>query len=225
MSKHDRVVHILIGYFLRACLDHDNLLLGSRNGKLEAASLTLLGGRVHNEAVFLGHAHEHAADRSVPRNIGNGKGDGRTDHCGDLGRAVMIDRHNGEVEVYVVAQILREKRTDRAVDDAGGEDSLFGGASLTLEISAGDAADRIHSLFEIDGQREKIDAVAGTCGSGGAAKNRGVAVAHKAGAVCKSCELAGLDYERTSGKVRFKRLVIFKHTVLPFRFYFSQKEI
>ena len=44
-------------------------------------------------------------------------------------------------------------------------------------------------------------------------------------AVCKSCELAGLDYERTSGKVRFKRLVIFKHTVLPFRFYFSQKEI
>ena len=35
MSKHDRVVHILIGYFLRACLDHDDLLLGSRNGKLE----------------------------------------------------------------------------------------------------------------------------------------------------------------------------------------------
>lgn len=200
-------------------------LLGSRNGKLETASLTLLGGRVHNEAVFLGHAHEHAADRSVPRNIGNGKGDGRTDHCGNLGRAVMIDRHNGEVEVYVVAQILREKRTDRAVDDAEVRIAFSEGRPSRLRYPPGMRPTAyILSSKSTDSGRKSMPSP-GTCGSGGAAKNRGVAVAHKAGAVCKSCELAGLDYERTSGKVRFKRLVIFKHTVLPFRFYFSQKEI
>ena len=96
------------------------------------------------------------------------------------------------------------------------EDRLFGGSALALQVSAGDFADRIHSLLKVNGQGEKIDSVAGTGGSGRAAEDRGVAVADKAGAVCKSCELAGLDYERTAREIGFERSVILKHFLSSF---------
>ena len=74
-------------------------------------------------------ADEHAADRSVPRDIRDGKGDGRADHRGDLRRAVVVDRENGQRDVDVVSEILREERSQRSVNDAGGEYRLLARAS------------------------------------------------------------------------------------------------
>ena len=56
----------------------------------------------------------------------------------------------------------------RTVDEAGGQRRLLGGASLTTEERAGDLADGVHPLFDVDGEREEVDSLAhglvGGCG-------------------------------------------------------------
>ena len=82
--------------------------------------------------------------------------------------------------------------------DAAGQDCLLGGLTLALEVTAGDLTGSVHSLVEVHGQGQKVDAVAGLLGSGGAAENGGVAVAAEAGAVGEACELARLNDEGTA---------------------------
>ena len=210
VCDHDRIVHIVVADLVCACFDHNDLLHGSGNRQLHVADLALFEGGVDNGlAVY--HADEYAADRSVPRNIRDGERDGCADHACDLMRAVGIHCHNGQRDRNVVAQVLREQGTDGAVDYAGGEDRLFARSALSLEEAAGDLACCVHSLLEVYRQRQKVDAVAGLLGCGCARQHYGLAVANEAGAVCKTCELAGLDHERSACEGVLKNLVVFKH--------------
>ncbi len=45
-----------------------------------------------------------------------------------------------------------------AVDQTAGEDGLFRWAPFTPEEGSGDPPDRVHALFEIDREREEVDA-------------------------------------------------------------------
>ncbi len=44
-----------------------------------------------------------------------------------------------------------------AVGHAAGEDRVRRGPALAAGEAAGDLADRVHALFEVDGQREEVD--------------------------------------------------------------------
>ena len=209
VSLHDGLEHGVVVHFLGACLDHDHLLHGSGHGQLQIAHLALsLGGVDHDLTVH--ETHEHAADGAVPRNVGDGEGDGSTDHSGDLGGAVVIHGHDGEGQSHVVAQILGEQGTDGTVDDAGGQNGLLGGLTLALQITAGDLTGSVHSLVEVHGQGQEVDAVAGLLGSGGAAENGGVAVAAEAGAVGQAGKLTGLDDQGTACQGVLVDLVVLK---------------
>ena len=179
MSLHDSVVHNIVGNFVGARLDHDHLVHRRGNGQLKVALFSLCLCGIDDE-LAVNKTHENARDRSVPRNIRYRQCDGGAEHSGDLWRAVLIDRHNGECECYVVAQILGEEGTDRAVDDARGQYCLFAGFALALEVTAGDLSRCVHSLLIVNRQGEEVYAVAGLCGRGGAAKHGGIAVADEA---------------------------------------------
>ena len=211
MREHDGFKHFLVGDFLGTGFDHDDLLFGACDGELQGAAFALLGSRVDDETFFLGETHKYAADRTVPRNIGDGEGDGCADHTSDLGGAVMIHGGDEQGDRHVVAQILRKKRTDGTVDDAGGQNRLFTWSAFSLEIRAGDSADGVQSFLKIDGQRQKIDAVARAFGGGGAGKDRGIAIADENGAVCQTCHFAGFDHEGTTGQVVAECSEILKH--------------
>ncbi len=75
----------------------------------------------------------------------------------------MVDAHHRTDNRDVIAQILWEQRTDRAVNHAAGESCLFCRPALALQIGTWDFANRIHFLFIIYGKREKIHAVTGLC--------------------------------------------------------------
>ncbi|CDD04939.1 putative uncharacterized protein [Ruminococcus sp. CAG:382] len=182
MSLHDGFIHRVLVNFLCARFDHDNLFCGSRNGKFKIALCSLSRGGVDDD-LAVNESDKHAADRSVPRNIRDGKRNGSADHSGNFGRAIRVDRHDHERENNVVSEVLREQRTNRSVDNTAGEYRFFGGASLSLEERAGYLADRIKSLFVIDGKREEVDAVSGSGGCGCVCEYNGFAVAYKAGAV------------------------------------------
>ena len=221
MREHDGVVHIVVGDFLCACLDHDDLLHRGGNRQLQRAHVALCLGGV-DDRLAVDHADEDAADRSVPRNIRDGEGDGCADHAGDLMRAVGIHCHDGQRNRNVVAQILREQGADRAVDDARGQNCLLARATLAAQEAAGDLACRIHSLLEVDREGQEVDAVAGLFRRGCAGKHDGLAVADEAGAVGKAGELAGLDHKRSACEGVLEDLVVFKHLHILQKIFFRR---
>ena len=127
-----------------------------------------------------------------------------------------IDGHDRQRQRDIVAQILREERTDRTVDDAACENRFFRWLAFTAEESARDLADGIHFFVVIDGEGKKIDAVARLRGSGGTRKNDGFPIADHTGAVGESCDLAGFHFERPAGVFKLEYLVIFEHFLSPF---------
>ena len=213
---HDGIKHGVIVDLLSACLYHNDLLHRACNGQLKVTLLSLGSGRV-DDYLAVDKSDENTRDRSVPRNIGDGKRDGCAYHTRNLVRAVGVYRHNGKVEVNVVAQVLREKRTDRTVDNAGCEDRLFGGLTLAAIVAAGDMTYGVELFLKVDRQRQKVDAGARTRGCGRVAEYGGIAVSYQAGAVCKACHLACFDYERASCKLVFKGSEILEHFVPPWK--------
>lgn len=67
-----------------------------------------------------------------------------------------------------------------AVDDAGGQDRLFGRAAFPALEGAGDAADRVEFFLIVDGKGEEVHAVAGLGRHGDVAEHDGVTVADQA---------------------------------------------
>ena len=99
---------------------------------------------------------------------GDGAGEGQT---GDLRRqGCRVDRQrvvelargdaqDGHDDLDLVAQAVDERRTQRAVDQAADEDRLGGGPTLATEERTGDLASGVRTLFDVDGQREEVEAL------------------------------------------------------------------
>ena len=117
------------------------------------------------------------------------------DHCGDLGGAVAVNRQDFAGDNDVVAQIGREEGTHGAVDQAGGQNCGQAGLTLAAHEAAGDAADCVELLVEVNGEREVVDAVLGAGGSGAGYENGGVAVLDEDCGVAELCHLADLHGE------------------------------
>ena len=209
VRDHDSLVHSLVGDLVSACLDHNDLSLGCRNGKLEVALCSLFCGGVYDD-LAVNKTHENACDRTVPGNIRDGKGDGRTDHSGDLGRTVGIYGHDSEKKRDVVTKILGEEGTDGTVNNTSCKNCLLGGLTLTLEEATGDLAYCVHLLVVINRQRKEVDALAGSCGCGCGCEHGSLTVLNECRTVCKTCDLACLDYKGSACKLILVLFVVVK---------------
>ena len=81
---HDCVEHRVVVNLAGTRFDHDDFLFACRYGKLKVAYLALLRRGV-DDNLAVNKTYKSAADRSVPRNIGDGKRDGCAYHGCDLG--------------------------------------------------------------------------------------------------------------------------------------------
>ena len=206
----DRVEHDVVGDLVGARLDHADDVLVRRDGQVQVALRALLGGRADDD-LAVDKPDVDTGDRSVPGDIGDGQRERNAAHAGDLGRAVGVDRHDGHDDRAVVAHVLGEERADGAVDEAGVEDRLVGGARLALDEGAGDLADRIELLLEVDRQREKVDALAGLLGGGDVAEHDRLAPAHEDRRVGQAAHLARFKGHFLAAVFDFVYLVVFKH--------------
>ena len=209
MRFHEGVEHVVLGHFLGAGFDHDDFILGGAQGHVHFADLALLAGRVDNDlAVY--DADLAAANDVVERNVRNGNRDGRTQQSDDLGRVVIVVLEHRADDGNVIAEVLREQRTHRAVDLAGCQDGLFARTALTTHERTRDAANRIQALFKVDREREEIDAVArlGRCGRGD--EHSGLAVTNQARAIGELCHFAGFNSQLPACKGGFKHAVVFE---------------
>ena len=189
---HQGVKHLILGHFLGARLDHDDLVLGCAQGHVHLGDLALLGGRV-DDGLTVHNADLTARDDIVERDIRDRNRDRSAQQRYDLGGVVIVVLQHGADDGNIVSEILGEQRAHRAVDLAGGQNRLFGGTALAAHEAARDAAYCVQTLLKVDREREEIDAVARLGGRGRSDEHGGIAVAHQARAVGELRHLAGLD--------------------------------
>jgi hypothetical protein len=134
----------------------------------------------------------HGADGAVERDARHHERGRRTVDRRDVVRVLEVGSEDGGDHLHLVAEPLGERRPQRAVGEATGEDGLLARTALTTEERAGDLARGVHPLLDVDRQGEEVDALAGLAGDDGG-QQRGVAQLHDDRAVGQLREPAGLQ--------------------------------
>ena len=212
MRLHDTLVHNVVGHLVGLGLDHDDLLVRGGDGRRHAVGFLLGGGGVEEE-FFTVPAEDDAGDGAVERDIGNRNGGGSADHRGDLRGAVAVNGEHFAGDDNIVAQIGREERAHRAVNETAREHGVQRRTAFAAVKAAGDTADGVKLFVEVHGEREVVDTVLRARRRGGGHENTGVAVADENGSVAELGHLADLHEERTAAVVHFVTLVIRKFLV------------
>src|SRR3546814_20439933 len=70
-------------------------------------------------------------------------------------------------DLCLVSEAGGERRAQRPVEHAAGQDGGVGGTALPTEERAGDAPGGGHALLDVDGEREEVDAFADALGGVG----------------------------------------------------------
>ncbi len=116
----------------------------------------------------------HRADRAVERDARDRERRRRAVDRRDVVRVLEVGAEDGGDDLDLVAEAGRERRAQRPVGETTGEDRELAGAAFTTEERAGDLARGVHPLFDVDRQREEVDALTGLRGGDGR-QQRGVA--------------------------------------------------
>ena len=82
-------------------------------------------------------------------------------HRGDVVRVLSVDTEHRDDDLHLVAEAVLERRSQRAVDEASGEDRRLRRSPLATEERARDLPGGVHALFDIDREREEVDPLAG----------------------------------------------------------------
>ena len=207
MGHTDALVDDVLGSLVSLGLDHDHLLEGGSDADEEVASFTLFSGGVDDVAIAQ-VSHIGGSNGAIPGNIGRCDSDGSAQGSDDLNRVLVVVSHDGAGNNSVVTQLLVEQRTHGTVDDTAVQDAALGGLALTTVERAGDTAHRVHSLLELDGQREVVDTSLGDGVAGAGSQHHGVAVAADALGVGQLSHLTGLNGKRTAADLHFEDLMV-----------------
>ena len=96
-------------------------------------------------------------------------------------------------DVDLVAEALGERRPQRSVDEAAGQDRLVGRPALAAEERPRDLAGGVHPLFDVDGEGEEVGALTHFSSSRCGCEHDSVADPGDDGTVRLTGELAGLE--------------------------------
>ena len=202
----DCLDHLCFRNLVGARFDHDYFLTGGCNGQVYIGNCFLCQCRVDDQ-LAVDHTDLGHCTRTVKRNIGNAGCDRGTQHRNNLRVAVRIYGHYHIVQGNVVAVILREQRTHRAVDDTAGQDRMLTCLSLSFIESARDLSYGIHFLFVFYTQREEINPVSRFVGRCSGRQDYRVAIMHKSRAVGLFCHTVYINCQGSSCQFHGKTLV------------------
>ncbi len=110
-------------------------------------------------------------------------------------RDLLVDRKRGDHDVGLTAIAVGKRWAQGPVDETAGQDGLLRGTTLATEERTGDLAHGVHALFEVDGEREEVDALSHLLCCGGCHQHFGATKAGDHGSVGLSGEFAGAQDE------------------------------
>ena len=185
--------HLLLGDDLRAGLHHDQAVPAACHHDVELRPLPLLVGRVDDVGVV------NQGDTRTPAivfsngDLGQCERGGRAGDGQDVGVVFAVSRQDERDDLGLVVPPGGEQRTQRAVDDATGEDFLLARFALALEEAAGDPPRCVGVFAVVHREGKEVDSFT-LCGviAGGHEDDR-VAVPDDDGSVRLLGQLACLD--------------------------------
>ena len=152
MGEKNRLQHYILGQFPCPAFDHDNRLFGPGDHQIHVRLFQLCFCRI-KDIVPINIAYPGSGNRSLPGNIGNGKGGRGAVHGQNVGIDFLVRRKNGYDDLGFAHIALGKKRPERSVDQTAGEHLFFTGTTdFTTEITSGNTAGGIHPFLILDGQ-------------------------------------------------------------------------
>ncbi len=189
----ERLEEKRLGHLVGAGLDHRQAVLRADDDEVERGLLPVLRQRRVDDELAVDEPDPHGPDRAEERKRRQHERSRRTVDAKDVVRDDHVRAEDGADHLHLVAEALRPKRPDRAVDHARGEGGALAGASLALEETAGDLARGVHALFDVDRQREEVGVLSGLRTSHCGGENHCLAGANDDSAVRLLRELAGFE--------------------------------
>ena len=102
---------------------------------------------------------------------------------------IWVQGEDGHNDLNLIAQAAHERRAQRPVDEATGQDGVFTWTSLATEERTGDTSGGVHALLDIDRKREEVEMLLGLLRSSRRAEQHGLVVKvrndRSAGLKCK----------------------------------------
>ena len=149
-------------------------------------------------------------DRPHERHAGEGQRGRGGDHCENVGIGLEVVGEDRGDDLRVAAEIIREQRADRPVDQAGGERFAVGRAPFALEIAARNAARGEGLFLVVDGQGKEILAGLRLLGGDHGRQHGGFAPGGEHRAVGLTGHASGLEGQLAAAPVEFFALYV-KH--------------
>ncbi len=131
-------------------------------------------GRV-DDIFVADEGHAHFRNRAMEGDVGHADGGRGGQGCQCIGSLFLVVRQEADLYDGLGMVVIREQRTQGAVDEAGDEHFIVGGLGLALEETAGELARSVVFFPIVDRQGEEIG-FGGYFGSGAnGGQNDGVA--------------------------------------------------
>ena len=109
---------------------------------------------------FLAVGQADGAERPVKRDARDHQGSGGCVDRKHVVRVRLVSAEDSGDNLRLVAETLGERRAQRPVGEAAGEDCILGRAAFTTEERTGDLASGVCTLFDVDREREEVHAIA-----------------------------------------------------------------
>ncbi len=146
--------------------------LPAGHDELEGALVAVVVGGVGDPGAVLAVRHPHGADGAVEGDAAqHQRRRGGVDGQHVVG-VLLVGADDGVDDLGLVAEAVGERRAQRAVDEAAGQDGLLARAALTTEEGAGDLARGVGPLLDVDRQGEEVDALTNAVGGVGGGRGR-----------------------------------------------------
>ena len=195
----DGLDHLIFRDLLCPCFDHDDLCRGGSDSQLQIALIPLLLGRIDDEFP-VDHANLGHRTWAVERNIRDAGRNRAAKHGDKLRTALRVDRHDQIVQGYIVAEILREERSHRTVNDACSQNRVLTRLALSFVEAPRNLTNCVSLLLKLHREREEIDAFSRCVGSSRCREHRRVTVVHECSTIRLGRDPADIDTQRAAGQ-------------------------
>ena len=210
MTKGDGAEHDFFRQFARFRFHHQHAFGSAGQHQIQHAFLALISGWVqHIGAVDIANARR--ADRAEEGNAGKRQRGGATHQGDDIGIIFQIMRQDGSNHLDFIAEAFREKRADRAVNQARRQRFEFGRPAFTLEEATRDLAGGEGLFLVMHGQREEILPRLRRTRTNGGAQHNGVTQAGHHGTIGLAGDLAAFQNQGLAAPGDFLAEVIVEH--------------
>ena len=209
MAGHHRLQHRVFAEFLGLRLDHQHGVCGAGDDQIERRILHLFDCRV-DPHFALDDADARRADWAHERDAREGERGRGGDHRQNVRiRLEIIREHRGD-DLCVATEVIGEQRSDRPVDQAGGQRFAVGQASFALEIAARNATGGEGLFLVVNGEGKEILAGLRLLGGDDGRQHRGLAPGGEHRPVRLTGHTAGFERELAPAPIEFFTLYV-KH--------------